>query len=151
MGSLAENASLYFRRSVGFNATALGAVLWVATVSLMSAQTAFLYRDDDGSEVGSSGRLAPLSAAILALTAATLVTVCADYRLGTPRCGWVTMITIALGSSAVLLQLVLLGSATGGATSDRVLRFAFAVFALQQASNSVQLAAVFNQGRFAAR
>ena len=41
---LHKNASEYFRRSIGFDATGLGAVLWLATVSLMSAQTAYLYR-----------------------------------------------------------------------------------------------------------
>lgn len=148
--SLRKNATAYYHRSVGFNAMGLGAILWVATVSLMAAQTAFLYRDRDEPQEGSD-RLGPVAAAVLALTVATMLPVCADFSLNTPKHGWVGMLAIAMGSTAVLLQVVLLGSAVRGLTTERVLRFAFAVFVLQQASNSVQLAAIFNQGRFAPR
>ena len=69
---------------------------------------------------------------------------------GAPRLGGITVLTIALGSAAVLLQVAVVAAALRGAGGERVLRFALAVFALQQASNAVQLGAVFNQGRFLA-
>ena len=148
--SLRENASKYYTASVGFNAMGLGAVLWMATVALLSAQTAFLYQDATCPRESEDRTRAHTSLAVVVLTVVTLVTVCADFALNRARCGWVTMLSVALGSAATLLQVALLASMVRGPAARRVLRFAFAAFALQQASNSVQLAAIFNHGRFRA-
>ena len=155
MQGLAKKAEDYFSDSIGFNAVGLGSFLWLATVGTMALQTAHLSRALRSSQWRDTPsyrivrRSWALSIAVLVLTVLTLISVCVDFALNRSSFGFVTIITIALGSTAVFLQIALLSTAlVDPAYPTAALHAAVAVVVLQQVSNAVQLAAIFNKARF---